>query len=255
MRPAPIATRRRTAIACVLIAVAACSARNLLRLLRLHASVPWFWQDSTSTQLKKGDGARDSVAVDVAFNRTEICHVTANFGAGIDNTDQLYPIPRELHSLPFRHVLFTNLPSMDAKGREVILLPDDFTSDLSYKRMITWSRWPKFVGWRHPSLASCKYIAYSDAVATPRGTCNLTCWESLGALSRNASYAPGGVVQDLRPQHLQLPLTEELKRLVKNKKDVAKNVDATIQWLQQQPDFRDSCPVSCRSFCCCLIHK
>ena len=213
------------------------SARNLLRpMMRLHhTSVSRYQQDfAWAPQLekeKKKNGKRYSYsarnigatnAKGRPEGRTEICHVTSNFGAGIDKTDWMLNIPRELRSPPFRHILFTNLPDMDSKGREVILLPDKHTSHLNYRRMITWSRWPKFVGWRHPALASCKYIAYSDAVAAPRGSCDLACWERLGALSRNATHAPGGVIQDLRPERLQWTVTRELKRLVHNKKDVGK---------------------------------
>ena len=165
----------------------------------------------------------------------DLCFVTSMFSPSSNKTDKLRDISSYNHSAPFSFLFFTNLDDLEINGWERILM-----TDLPFKRMITESRWPKFMGWQHPRLQSCKVVVYSDANIPPKDVA-LERWET--EITHHALEASSGIYQ--RPNtrvnsKRHMTVIEELEACVKDKKDLAKNVMAQIQWLKQQPDFNNT---------------
>ena len=105
-----------------------------------------------------------------------------------------------------------------------------------YQRLITQSRWPKFMSWQHPTVEqNCKTVFYMDAVARPQHSnfpsflTNLT----VNVLRSREKFA-------VLPHPTSRSITAEFDAILKFRKDIQKNVDASLKWLKQQEDFVDS---------------
>jgi hypothetical protein len=176
-----------------------------------------------------------SVGPDIARNGTgTLCFISCIFGAKVKHADS----PRDVRELfsnstnetaSFDFFLFTNLKDLPAPGWTKVV-----KKDLPYKRFITQSRWAKFMGWRDEALSHCGTIIYFDGYLRPVD--NLRKFQELAS---NISKSESGLVQ---VRHLGLKrrgIEKLLKRIVKNKKDLPVNVNATLKWLREQPDFHD----------------
>jgi hypothetical protein len=173
---------------------------------------------------KQSGGADD-------MRNTTLCFVTCIFGADVKHAD----IPRNVtgifsnYTSPFDFLLFTNLEDLPAPGWTKIV-----KTDLPYKRFITQSRWAKFMGWREEALSHCGTIIYFDGYLRPVN--NLSKFHELAA---NISKSESGLAAIAHPGLRRRGYEKLLHRIVKHKKDLAVNVNATYKWLREQPDFHD----------------
>lgn len=160
---------------------------------------------------------------------TDYCHVTASFALDVDQADKVPSVAHLSHDAPNRYFFFTNLSDLPCEGWERVLM-----KDMPFRRFITQSRWPKFMGWKHPALASCKVIWYADAFWRPKQLPQ-SVWDGL---ARQAMENSAGIVQQIRPfKHTAM---KELKFIKGHRKDIRSNVEATRTWLLNQPDFNNT---------------
>jgi hypothetical protein len=162
---------------------------------------------------------------------TTLCFITSIFGANVKHADS----PRNVtgifsnYTSPFDFLLFTNLEDISAPGWTKVV-----KTDLPYKRFITQSRWAKFMGWRDEALSHCGTIIYFDGYLRPVN--NLSKFHDLAA---NITKSESGYAAIAHPGLKKRGMEKLLHRIVKHKKDLLVNVNATHKWLREQPDFHD----------------
>jgi len=107
--------------------------------------------------------------------------------------------------------------------------------DLPYKRIITQSRWPKFMGWQHPRVQeSCEMVMYVDSNFRP------VKWvKPKHLLNFAAKVRDSEVGFSFREHNLDRTISEEWAAIVEVKKDTPEHVQAAQEWMQQQPDYKD----------------
>jgi hypothetical protein len=172
----------------------------------------------------------------VAWNSTSsdisLCFVTAEFSETAEDADRLPTLEPSMIRHPPRHFLFTNLPSLSAgEGRKIIVL-----SDLPYRRRITQSRWPKFLGWQHESLKDCQLIFYGDAYLL--NPVNETTWQNM---ARRILQSSVGLMQAKQIGSNNKPVkgpVVELKKNARMGKVGWEAANATIAWLRSQSNYQ-----------------
>jgi hypothetical protein len=162
----------------------------------------------------------------------DVCFVTALYSKSVETADRLLDVQRwHAHYPNFGFFAFTNLQDMNMRGWTQIL-----KTDLPYRRFITHSRWPKFMGWTLPIIQDeCQAVFYMDGICSPR----------LGAgplLERAAQEIADSEVGLMQYAHVKGGgAVAEFQRVLNVKKDLPDNVIASLQWLNSQSDFRSNC--------------
>ena len=174
----------------------------------------------------------------IQLSPTELCFVTAEFSETADDMDQLPILEAGMINDPPRHFAFTNQPTYDVpEGWTKIVLEE--TISQKYTRQITKSRWPKFMGWQHPTLEHCQVIFYGDAYLL--NPINETNWMEM---TEEIKQNPVGLMQDkqigLRGDDKPL---QELVKVAKEGKLSYELANKTIDWLENQPDYKRDAPV------------
>jgi hypothetical protein len=171
------------------------------------------------------------------FGNKTICFITSVFGTSVEKADKL---PNVENSFPndtasdYDFLLFTNLENLTSPGWTNIVI-----MDLPYRRFITQSRWGKFLGWRHKGLSHCGTVIYMDGYVKPQTANGLAPFREVAA---QVAQSEVGLAQVTHPLNRRMRNLEKiLKEIVKTKKDVPANVNATMQWLREQPDFDNKC--------------
>jgi len=104
-----------------------------------------------------------------------------------------------------------------------------------YRRMITQSRWPKFMSWNHPIIdKNCKTVFYLDGSARPTSTDFVSFLIDLSTTVLNSQEK-----FVVAPHPKSRSITQEFKAILRSRKDITKNVDASMAWLKEQSDFKD----------------
>jgi len=170
----------------------------------------------------------------------DICLISSMFSTSVEKADEIRNISnyKYLHNKEkrLRYYFFTNLDELavDCGWRRVVI------KDFPYRRLITQSRWPKFMAWEHPLMRSCGALIYSDANLPPMDLP----YKKWKALAKHAlEYSPSGVYQRANKRiniKLNLTILGELDTIIKNKKDLVENIEAQKQWLVKQPDFNNT---------------
>jgi hypothetical protein len=165
----------------------------------------------------------------------ELCFITSVFAEDLASADTVGNVTEHRLSNPtFQYLVFTNREDILAPGWNHVVL-----ADLPYQRLITQSRWAKFVPWQHEETAqTCPIIFYLDGYTIPINT------PHAAQLFRDAA-------QRIRAHDFGLGQYQKrgsrikglAKGLVQEGKDTAANVNYTMSWLKAQPDFRRSCTV------------
>ncbi len=211
----------------------------------------------------------------------EICFVMSLFWEGGNpdfppdfnpQTDFVDDRVGDAHETNFRFIYYSNhathtFPNSSfPRGWEVREL-----ADMPYHRMITQSRWPKFMGWVDPGLANCGVIGYIDAVlkvVAPASQWIETvevlyeCSKHPDARARNSiadkctdarghDLIGGGLMQH---GHRASGPFEELRKIQRTRKDTQTNVKATMAWMTEQPDFREMSPMYHNNFFLYIPH-
>ncbi|KAL3916143.1 MAG: hypothetical protein SGARI_008022, partial [Bacillariaceae sp.] len=135
----------------------------------------------------------------------------------------------------FRFFLFTNLADMEVSKGWTKIVKNDDTDDLPYRRFITKSRWPKFMGWQQKQLKGCQTIFYFDGHYQP----NPAHYGEFKEVAQQIHASKGGLAQVPHP-HKRTAL-QEFSRILFKHKDIPQNVEKSVQWLQSQPDFDNTC--------------
>ena len=163
----------------------------------------------------------------------QICFVTSLFS---DNPKLIqregpYPLTNfsNIHS-SFKYYYFTNVDAKElpSNGWEIIQL-----KDMPFQRFITQSRWPKFMGFHHSKLQTCKAIIYSDANRPP----NDLAYSEWAHLVEKVLKSKDGIMQDRRPS--KETIFQEMHSIVAREKDIAANIDASKRWFLEQKDFHN----------------
>jgi len=163
-----------------------------------------------------------------------VCFITAQFSSSRQRTDHLYDAgkttPRLYESPLYHFFAFTNLADLEAPGWEVVV------QDLrEYNRWITQSRWAKFLAFRHEIIREkCQVVFYIDGILSPKDDIEL-----FQAESRRILDSPIQLAQRLHPYGGGAEA--EMERIILKRKDVKKNVDASLQWLRAQGDYDKNC--------------
>jgi hypothetical protein len=148
----------------------------------------------------------------------------------------------------FQFFLYTNLEDLESPGWTKVF------RNFNYRRFITQSRWGKFMAWKDPEMKACRTIFYFDGHFKPDKSP-----KRFAQLAKQIRKSEFGLAQRL---HMSGPSAiGEFDAILRFKKDIAKNVNASIEWLQAQPDFYNNCTmyenaffgksISCVLFICC----
>jgi hypothetical protein len=150
------------------------------------------------------------------------------------------PTSPEIKSSDFSFFAFTNQPEWDTPpGWTKIILERKLIKN--YQRQITKSRWPKFLGWRHPRLRSCDIIFHGDAYYI-----NPVIPSYWRRSARAIASSDGGLMQNLQVGVNTVTgsaLTQELRNNAAQGKDSLEAANYTMHWLLQQKDYSINIPV------------
>jgi hypothetical protein len=130
----------------------------------------------------------------------------------------------------FRFFLFTNLSNLTAPGWSTII-----KNDFPYRRYITRSRYGKFMGWKEPSLEGCQVIYYFDGHFEP----DPSQWEQFTTMARKIKQSQYGLAQVPHPK--STTALQEFDSILHSKKDIPRNVEASIRWFYSRSDFYNNC--------------
>ncbi|KAG7373424.1 hypothetical protein IV203_034148 [Nitzschia inconspicua] len=181
-------------------------------------------------------------------HKVDICFVSSIFAEELELADK----PGDVSSVwldadyakkittTFRFFLFTNLHDMPvSEGWTKIVKTDE---DLPYRRFITKSRWPKFMGWKDEHLEHCEIIFYFDGhyQVSPQNMYDFP------RVAQEIKNSPTGLAQVPHPN--RRTALSEFSRILYKHKDIPANVEASVLWLQSQPDFDNRCTLYQNSF-------
>jgi hypothetical protein len=110
-------------------------------------------------------------------------------------------------------------------------------ADLPYRRFITQSRWPKFMGWHDLQLKGCRTVFYFDG----HYQLNPDRMHEFPIVAEQLIQSEFGLAQ-IRHPNQRTPLQEFSIILFKHK-DIPSNVEASVLWLQSQTDFDNRCTI------------
>jgi len=167
-----------------------------------------------------------------SVERIDICFVSSIYGKSNKATDK----PGDFRDFSInsatshRFFLYTNLPSIEAPGWTKIV------KDLKYRRLITQSRWGKFMSWKDPEIQGCKTVFYFDGYFAPQN--NPSGFLHMSAAIHDSEV---GFAQVNHPFDKHRTPLQEFEGILELKKDIPSNVEKSIEWLNAQPDFYNNC--------------
>jgi hypothetical protein len=178
------------------------------------------------------------------FKINDMCFITANIGRSWDVVDNV-PSVKEFSSRHGSKFFFFSNLEMDNDndhddGWNRIVFSDQEME--RYNRWTTHARWPKFMGWKHPTIrsAACKVIVWCDAYLCNPNIQNPNEWLEIGRriLSSNA-----GFMQLSQPGKGGHGPENEIAVLTKSGKLDEYLGNKTIDWLRSQPDYNEKSTV------------
>jgi hypothetical protein len=174
---------------------------------------------------------------EVADPQRSICFVTSIFGQDLTRADKPSNVRDLIDCSRYRFFLFTNLRGLHAPGWTKIV-----KQDLPYQRMITQSRWGKFLAWQEPQVRhSCRIVFYMDGYVKPQLLDSTV--KKFEGLARNLTRkGTVGLAQVLHPNFQGLSVEEIFQGILLRNKDVPENTNVTVKWLQSQPDYETHIP-------------
>ena len=179
---------------------------------------------------RDGEGFGPPSMEETGTSDKQICFVQSVFGrVGQPSLDRPQNVTLQRQDYPdYRFFYFTNIPTLETPGWDKVIW-----TDLPYNRFITQSRYAKFLAWKYPPiLHSCRFVLYMDGQFRPRSGRRVKL-EMLASQAKKAS--PCGLLQQNHPRGGTLQ--DEFDRIVSGSKDTQEHVDASIRWLEAQPDF------------------
>lgn len=202
-----------------------------------------FQEWKLSSTIQRGLAMSDS-----GYNpdKVALCIITAAYG----NDENSVDIPldaREYAHEDVRFFYFTNSEASQIRTPGWTKIIKDLPQ---YKNRIVQSRWPKFQGFKHPEIEKkCRTIMYMDASSSIQAT-----MDELVALGIIVRVSEQGFAQT---KHLKkrASITEEFKVILNGKKDRIENVQASIDWMTQQKDWKDDVTIYQNNHFCYDHHK
>jgi hypothetical protein len=219
------------------------------------------YRQSSLRTASGGGGTSSQPPIDYNIS---ICFITSQYYDSLEaQTDFLINPPNEVPNL-YRSPLvsffvYTNLPQLVAPGWELIVkrsfpVPSTLTGSgggesgddqYRFRRLITQSRWPKFQAFRDPVIQRrCQVVFYMDGANVPSDSVDAFQREAHRILTSGPNSAR--LAQELH--RVQRGPGTELRRIVAKQKDTIGNADASLRWLQAQPDYSDSSPMYSNSY-------
>ena len=187
----------------------------------------------------------------------EICFVTSVFTENMGHADKVQNVTQHVldNSPTFGYFAYTNNPKLSMSGWNKII-----QTYPKYQRMITKSRYPKFMAWKRyhedgtttnetnsndnnynnnevSIQDTCQVVFYMDGITIPRNNVNVRI--KFRKLAQNLLHSDVGIAQ-YKHKKGDGPIAE-FQRILWSKKDTPDNVLASIDWLKQQPDFTPNC--------------
>jgi hypothetical protein len=181
--------------------------------------------DSDSLLLWKGQEQSSAVPIDVCFVSSIYATSTGSGDKPGDFRDF-----KPTGDSTFAFFLYTNLEDLEAPGWHKII------KEFHYRRYITQSRWGKFMGWKDPELQGCKTIFYFDGHFGPNDARPSDYLEMAAAIRQSDV----GLAQVRHPVPERTPF-QEFRAILQLEKDIPTNVEASVNWLEAQPDFFNNC--------------
>lgn len=158
------------------------------------------------------------------------CFVSSIFGVSVDHSDKPIDVSDLHEDYPnYAFLMYTNLIDLKPKGWQKVLFFDG-----RLKRMITQSRYPKFMAWKDSFIQdNCPVVYYFDGICSPYASL-----EDFQEQTQVIHQSPTGLAQKVHPWW---NFTQELKMILRFNKDLPSNIELTRKWLQDQPDFVWNC--------------
>lgn len=161
----------------------------------------------------------------------DVCFVSSIFAPTAHTADLPHDFSNfePTNTSSFQFFMYTNLENLESPGWTKVLR--NFTT---YRRFITQSRWGKFMAWKDPEMVACQAIFYFDGYFAPHAS-----GERLVKLANSIKKSKFGLAQ--RPNPKRRSALAEFAKIFRGRKDIEKNVNASIAWLHAQPDFHNNC--------------
>jgi hypothetical protein len=170
---------------------------------------------------------------EISLEPIDICFASSVFGRTSKTADRPHDVRKFQMgtNTSFQFFLYTNLEDLDSPGWTKVLR--NFTI---YRRFITQSRWGKFMAWKDPEMKACETIFYFDGHYKPKSNRTSSFLDMENAIRKSDV----GLSQVQHPARKRTAL-QEFEAIKVKKKDIPKNIKASVKWLQAQPDFFNNC--------------
>jgi len=231
----------------------------------------WFvWAFAVTTSISAnwlawtGNSLMESLAI-VTTTPVDICFITAQYASSPEQLDNLVNLREEApqffkdrNSEKYHFFAFTNQKDWINEASKTKTKKDSVKNDngwtilvqefpaQTFQRFITQSRWPKFQGFRHKSIEkTCDVVFYMDGTVLPVGSPWKFQTEARRLLDSNVQFS-----QELHPHQNEDGggIKGEMERCRKKKKDIESNLQKTMEWFQEQPDFTNDCTMYQNTF-------
>jgi hypothetical protein len=175
--------------------------------------------------------SKPSPLSEASLEPIDICFVSSIFAPTTKTADRPNDVTSFTMKKPtsFHFFLYTNLEDLESPGWTKVL------RKFNYRRFITQSRWGKFMAWKDPEMKACQTIFHFDGHFKPTGLTHLA------KLAKSIKRSEFGLAQKLHKKSKGRSAIAEFDAVLKLKKDIKQNVNASIEWLQSQPDFYNNC--------------
>lgn len=204
--------------------------------INLNLSLAWPDEEMTTSYSYNGSSA-------CITEKKPVCIITASFAKAEGAMDKMWNVTTFAGSnSSFGYYYFSNIDrNASIYGWEGILL-----DSLPYRRMITQSRVPKFMSWKHPVIRqNCKTVFYLDASSRPRSAAHFVSF--LHDLQGKVMNSTVGFASPFHPKRNHNVISE-LRDILAERKDIKRNIDNSLAWFRNQSDFHDSVPVYANTY-------
>lgn len=165
-------------------------------------------------------------------NQQEICYISCAYGNDVKKLDRLVKLTNKSPHVKF--YLYTNLNDEQWKTPGWKKVITNFT----YRRRITHSRYGKFLGWKNEEIQkNCDAVFYVDSSIRPR--LDLQTMNDIALSLHNTKY---GFYQHVHKRS-KSGIIREFGVIQLFKKDIDENINASIAWMETQPDYDPRSPL------------
>lgn len=166
----------------------------------------------------------------------EACFISSVFFVSETQSDKVSDARPWKEKYPnYGFFMYTNLVNMETPGWRKVL-----HFDRTFKRMITVSRYPKFLAWKDDVIQDyCPVVYYMDASSRPKALLEGFRAQTQRILQSNVGLSQIRHYWDLK---------KEMQMILSLSKDVKPNMEATRKWMEAKPDFTYDCQLYQNTF-------